>query len=57
VIRTEIIAVVQIRFKFKPLSIYPIIEKLVLWAGSEQTGYAVEKCCGMMEYWNVGIMG
>jgi hypothetical protein len=33
------------------------IEILVLWARSEATGYAADKCLGVMEYWNVGIMG
>ena len=33
------------------------LENLVLWARSELTGYAEEKCRGMMEYWKVGIMG
>jgi len=33
------------------------LENLVLWARSEQPGYAEDKCRGMMEYWNVGIMG
>jgi len=37
--------------------IYSYIENLVLWAGSEKTGCAAEKCCGKMEYWNVGILG
>jgi hypothetical protein len=37
--------------------IYYSLKNLVLWARSEQTGYAENKCSGMMEYWNVGIMG
>jgi hypothetical protein len=36
---------------------YYSLKNLVLWARSEQTGYAENKCSGMMEYWNVGIMG
>jgi hypothetical protein len=32
-------------------------ENLVLWARSELTGYAIDRYRGMMEYWNVGIMG
>jgi hypothetical protein len=36
---------------------YVNIEKLVFWARSEATGCAVDKCRGVMEYWNVGIMG
>jgi hypothetical protein len=36
---------------------YSNLENLVLWARSELTGYAEEKCRGMMEYWKVGIMG
>jgi hypothetical protein len=39
------------------LIFYSISENLVLWARSELTGYAEEKCRGMMEYWKVGIMG
>jgi hypothetical protein len=35
--------------------IYSISENLVLWARSELTGYAEEKCRGMMEYWKVGL--
>jgi hypothetical protein len=37
-------------------SFYSTIEYLVLWTRSELTGYAVDRCPGMMEYWNVGIM-
>jgi hypothetical protein len=33
------------------------IEILVLWARSEATGCAVDKCLGVMEYWNVRIVG
>jgi hypothetical protein len=33
------------------------IENLVLWTRSEIIGYAVNKCRGKMEYWNVGILG
>jgi len=36
---------------------YSNLENLVLWARSELTGYAEEKCRGMMEYWKLGIMG
>jgi len=36
---------------------YSNLENLVLWARSDQPGYAEDKCRGMMEYWNVGIMG
>jgi len=36
---------------------YSNIENLVLWARSEKIGCAVKKRNGMMEYWNVGIMG
>ena len=38
-------------------SLYSNIENLVLWARSEITGCAVDKCRGMLEYWNVGILG
>ena len=27
------------------------------WARSETIGYAIILCHGMMEYWNVGILG
>jgi hypothetical protein len=30
---------------------------MVLWARSEKIGSAVNIFCGMMEHWNVGIMG
>jgi len=30
---------------------------LVFWARSEATGYALDKGLGVMEYWNVGILG
>jgi hypothetical protein len=33
------------------------LKNLVFWARSEETGYAANKCSGMMEYWNIGIMG
>jgi hypothetical protein len=33
------------------------IENLVLRARSEMIGCAVNICHGMMEYWNVGILG
>jgi len=33
------------------------IEILVLRAKAEITGYAVHECRGIMEYWNVGMMG
>ncbi len=39
------------------MPIYSNFENLNLWAKSEITGYAEEKCRGMMEYWKVGIMG
>jgi hypothetical protein len=42
---------------YKNVRFYSKLENLVLWARSELTGYAEEKCRGMMEYWNVGIMG
>jgi hypothetical protein len=29
---------------------------MVLWARSEASGYAIDKCLGVMEYWNIGIM-
>ncbi len=37
--------------------IYFVAENLVLWARSETIGYAVNICHGMMEFWNVGILG
>jgi len=35
------------------------IENLVLWARSEaiRLRRTVDKCLGVMEYWNVGIVG
>ena len=38
-------------------TIYSNIENLVRWAWSEEIGFAVNRCCGVMEYWNVGILG
>jgi hypothetical protein len=37
--------------------VYFVAKNLVLWARSERIGYAVNICPGMMEYWNVGILG
>jgi hypothetical protein len=31
------------------------LKKLVFWARPEETGYASNKCRGMMEYWNNGL--
>jgi hypothetical protein len=39
---------------------YFVAENLVLWARSETIGYAVNPAAsgtGMMEYWNVGMLG
>jgi hypothetical protein len=36
---------------------YSNIENLVLRARSEKIGCAVNICHGMMEYWNVGMLG
>ena len=36
---------------------YSNIKNLVLWARSEEIGYALNQCHGMMEYWNDGILG
>jgi hypothetical protein len=36
---------------------YSIIENLVLWARSEITGFAMNECPGIMEYWNTEILG
>jgi hypothetical protein len=47
----------KLRVLQKPGLYYSNIENLVLWARSEATGYAVDKCLGVMEYLNVGIMG
>ncbi len=43
--------------RYLNLKIYYNIENLVLWARSEKIGCAVNICSGMMEYWNVGILG
>jgi hypothetical protein len=40
-----------------PIIVYFVAENLVLWARSETIGYAVNICHGMMEYWNVGMLG
>ena len=40
-----------------PVTIYSNIENLVLWAMLEITGSAVVECHGVLEYWNVGILG
>jgi len=37
--------------------IFSNIENLVLWARLEKIGCAVNKCHGMMEYWNDGMLG
>jgi hypothetical protein len=37
--------------------IYSKIENIVLWARLEKLGWAVVIYRGMMENWNVGIMG
>ena len=37
--------------------IYSNIENLVLRARPEKIGCAVNICHGMMEYWNVGMLG
>jgi len=37
--------------------VYSNIENLVLWARSEITGFAVSVSRGVLEYWNIGIMG
>jgi hypothetical protein len=37
--------------------IYSNIENLVLWARSELNGSATIKTHGVLEYWNVGILG
>jgi hypothetical protein len=34
-----------------------IIQNLVSWASSEITGSVVIQFPGVLEYWNVGIMG
>ena len=39
------------------ITLYSIIENLVLWARSEITGFATIECPGVMEYWNTGILG
>jgi len=42
------------------LGIYFVAENLVLWARSEIIGYAMNPAAsgsGMMEYWNVGMLG
>ena len=36
---------------------YTNIENLVLWARLEKFGCAMIICRGMMEHWNVGILG
>jgi hypothetical protein len=36
---------------------YPIFENLVLWAKSEITGSAMFECPGVLEDWNIGILG
>ena len=38
-------------------NIYSNSENLVLWARSAKIGCAVNICHGMMEYWNVGMLG
>jgi hypothetical protein len=43
--------------RVNPAIFYSNLKNLVLWARSEETDYAANKCSGMMEYWNVGIMG
>ena len=45
---------------FATLGIYFVVENLVLWARSETIGYAMNPAAsgsGMMEYWNVGMLG
>ena len=37
--------------------IYSDIENLVLWARSQIIGFAVNNRHGVLEYWNVGILG
>jgi hypothetical protein len=32
-------------------------ENVVLWAGSEINGLAIIECEGLLEKWNVGILG
>jgi len=42
------------------MAFYFVVENLVLWARSETIGYAVNPAAsgaGMMEYWNVGMLG
>jgi hypothetical protein len=41
----------------KKNSIYFNIDNLVLWARSDITGSAIIKCLGVLENWNVGILG
>jgi hypothetical protein len=36
---------------------YSDIKNLVLWTGSQVIGFAVNKCHGVLEYWNVGVLG
>jgi len=41
-------------------SFYFVAENLVLWARSETIGYTMNPAAsgsGMMEYWNVGMLG
>jgi hypothetical protein len=40
-----------------PTLLYSKIENLVFWARSEITGFAVIECYGVLEYWDVGILG
>ena len=41
---------------FEMRDFYSIIENLVLWARSEITGFAMNECPGIMEYWNTEIL-
>jgi hypothetical protein len=43
--------IISTRYLYKPR------ERPVFRVKSELTGYAVDKCYGMMESWNIGIMG
>jgi hypothetical protein len=55
----DILQKCKILFKFRkpgPLGLR-LVDPTARRARSELTGYAEEKCRGMMEYWNVGIMG
>jgi hypothetical protein len=39
------------------IGFYSNFENLVLWARSEKIGSATIRCLGVLENWNVGILG